>query len=79
MIGTKYQHEDEYFKCLDADLEDAIIDDETFVKVLKDGNAKNVPPAVENKRELRKRLEDAILPLPKYVVDSLLSLSPLQD
>ena len=83
MIGTRYQDQGEYFKCLDTDLVDSIIDDENLSIALKDGNAKNVPPAVENKSELRKRLikwlEVNRSPIDDIDVEFLLSLSPLRD
>jgi hypothetical protein len=43
---------------VDADLKDAIIYDENLSTELSKGKAKNVPPAVKNKKELREKVSN---------------------
>ena len=43
--------------CKDAIFDDAIIDDDELVNYLRNNGAKNVPPAVKNKKQLELNLE----------------------
>jgi hypothetical protein len=64
-------------KCEGADFEGAIIDDENFLNYLRAHNAKNIPPVIKDKKELRKRLEERCLD--QEYIAQLLSCSCLKE
>jgi hypothetical protein len=66
-------------KCVDADFKDTIIDHENLSTLLNNGSAKNVPPAVKNKKELRDKLRNHRAQLSTDVIDKILSRSSLKD
>jgi hypothetical protein len=58
IIGARYEDHD--LKCVGANFQDATIDDEDLAILLSKGNAKNVPPTIKDKEELKKKLEDRV-------------------
>lgn len=47
--------EEDYPRCENANFENAIIDDEKLSKYLHNSNAKNVPPAVKDKKRTKRQ------------------------
>ena len=74
IIGVRYQD----LKCVNADFKGAIIDDENLSIQLSNGNAKNVPPVIKNKEELRRGLKNRGRLLAN-VIDELLLRSSLPE
>jgi hypothetical protein len=66
-------------KCVDADFKDAIIDSEYLPNHLRKGKAKNVSPAVTNKKELRRKLMESKLHAGNINIELILSRSSLPD
>lgn len=63
--------------CDNADFKDAIIDDAELSEYLDNHNAKNTPPAVKDKEELKKKLEERGFSK-EYIDEMLLNKSAVQ-
>jgi uncharacterized protein YjbI with pentapeptide repeats len=92
IIGLKFVDSEEFLLCKDANFNNAIIDDDKLSKHLRSIYGKNVPDALENKKELKKKLEHRgreltvrasadfeNKPLPEGLINELLSSSSLPE
>jgi uncharacterized protein YjbI with pentapeptide repeats len=61
--------------CDNADFKDALIDDAELSEYLENHNAKNVSPAVKDKEELKRKLEERVFS--KEYIDEILNKSAL--
>jgi len=75
LVGVIYRVNN--LKCVHADFKDAIADDERLSVQLRAGKAKNAPPVVKSKKELREELHNC--EQSSSIIEHILSISRLPD